>query len=66
MTDETQVSSALLLSVEPAPGEGWQSLVMVDHQTIGFGPLCEEKEGSEWWCHQFKAALSRAGARFVE
>ena len=58
-------SSAVLLAVHQIDEDRWQSMVAVDHQTIGFGPRCETEEESQWWCSQFKAALSRAGARFI-
>jgi hypothetical protein len=57
--------SALLLAVHQIDENKWQSMVVVEHQTIGFGPLCDSEEECQWWCSQFKAALGRAGARFI-
>lgn len=57
--------SAFLLAVHQIDEDKWQAMVVVEHQTIGFGPLCESEEECQWWCSQFKAALGRAGARFI-
>lgn len=57
--------SAVLLAVHQICEDKWQAMVVVEHQTIGFGPLCDSEEECQWWCSQFKAAMSKAGARFI-
>lgn len=56
-------SSAMLIADQVEEGK-WQPTVIVDHQTFEFGPLCESEGECQWWCSQFKIALTRAGARF--
>ena len=57
--------SAVLLAVHQIGDDKWQAMVAVEHQTIGFGPLCDSEEECQWWCSQFKTAMSKAGARFI-
>jgi hypothetical protein len=56
---------AALLAVHQIDEDRWQSMVVVEHQTIGFGPLCESEEECQWYCSQFKVAMGKAGARFI-
>lgn len=55
---------AVLLAVHQICNDKWQAMFAVEHQTIGFGPLCESEDECQWWCSQFKTAMSKAGARF--
>jgi hypothetical protein len=64
MSDEN-LPHAVLLAVHQICEDKWQAVVSAQHQTIGFGPLCESEEECQWWADQFRTALSRVGARFV-